>query len=63
MTTFIARLKGYDTMEYGSVMEEIEINAETKEEAEIKAKQWCKEHSTMGGYDWYVNSINRKEEN
>lgn len=52
-----ANLIGYDTMEYGSARQTIEIIANDKDEAMIVAKDWCKEHSFMGGYEWHIERI------
>lgn len=46
-----AYLTGFDTCEYNEAKKVIEVDS--KEEAE----QWCQEHSSMGGYDWYVDNL------
>lgn len=54
---FKFEIVGYDTIEWGSVRREIVVEAENEIEARAKAKQWCKDHSSMGGYDYYVENI------
>lgn len=55
-------LKGYDTLEPVSIDKQIELEAKNEDEAEIKAKEWCKTHSFMGGYDWDIKGIHLIEE-
>lgn len=62
MKTYKAKLVGYDTMEYGSKEKSIEIQAEDKDSAKEKADKYCKEHSFMGGYDWYVSRVEEVEQ-
>ena len=45
---------GYDTCEWSHINKTITVEATTKEEAIQKAKEWCDDHSEMGGYDWSV---------
>lgn len=59
MKTFIASISIYDNMEWRHVDKTKEFEAETKEEAEKLARQYCEDMSD-GASDFYFEKIVEK---
>lgn len=62
MIKYNVYLVGFDTCEWGHTNKVIEIEAKTEEEARKKAQNWCDDNSLMGGYEWHIEKVGKKDE-
>ena len=52
-----AHLKGHHTLIYESATHDLEIEAKDYDDARKQALKWCKDHTMMGGYEWFLKTI------